>query len=248
MAAPADARPLAELLSGRVVALVGAGGKTSLMNALAGICVARGERVIRTTTTKMRPPEREPLVLLDDVDEGAIDAALSRSPVVALGARVDHERNKLIGVPPEVVDRLAAANLADRILVEADGARMLSLKAPAEHEPVVPVSTDMTIGLMGGDAVGTPMDAERVFRPELLAALAGKRLGDPVDATTLAALVDAPHGLFKGTPKSAKRVAFVNKLDRFDAVHVVRAAATRSMSSTTWLAGSVRQGWFIALD
>lgn len=54
-------RPLEGLLAGpdgafpRVTALVGAGGKTTLMYALAASTVAAGEKVICTTTTKIFP-------------------------------------------------------------------------------------------------------------------------------------------------------------------------------------------------
>ncbi len=58
-------RPLLDLLPGaRVITAVGAGGKTSLINALADEASARGRRVLLTTTTHM---VREP-ALITDVD------------------------------------------------------------------------------------------------------------------------------------------------------------------------------------
>ena len=52
-----------------------------------------------------------------------------------------------------------------------------------------------------------------MVRPELVGRITGLRPGERLTATALSSLLSAPEGLFKGTPGSAERVVFLNKLD-----------------------------------
>jgi probable selenium-dependent hydroxylase accessory protein YqeC len=97
--------------------------------------------------------------------------------------------------------------------VEADGAAGRPVKAPAEHEPVIPPSATKVVGLLGLEALGKEMNTEMVFRMDLLSKLAKIQEGERLTASVLSRLFLHPEGLFKGTPFSAKRVAFLNKLD-----------------------------------
>src|SRR5262249_3664635 len=125
--------------SRRVVAFTGGGGKTSAM-----FCLARelkGERRIVTTTTRIwapRPDEAE-LVLVATLDEAQtrLDDGW-RAGIRALGTAVTSD-GKLQGIPPEWIACLT--NVADRVLVEADGAAGRPLTVPREYEPVIPDST-----------------------------------------------------------------------------------------------------------
>ena len=73
----------------RMTALVGAGGKTTLMYALARRMADAGRRVVCTTTTKIFPPEDGlPVVLLEGAADpvAAVHDALNAAPcVVATG-------------------------------------------------------------------------------------------------------------------------------------------------------------------
>ena len=69
----------------RMTALVGAGGKTTLMYALARRMADAGRRVVCTTTTKIFPPEDGlPVVLLEGAADpvAAVHDALSAVPCV----------------------------------------------------------------------------------------------------------------------------------------------------------------------
>ena len=122
------------------MAVIGAGGKTTLVRALAeelaGVMVAaqpaRPARVVVATSTKMFVPDWCPVLLDASLDE--VRAALAAHSIVCVGAV--HEPTGKLAAPALAFSDLAA--LADYVLVEADGAKMLPLKAHAEHEPVVP--------------------------------------------------------------------------------------------------------------
>ena len=123
--------PLAELLGVRpgVTSVIGSGGKTSLLAALAR---ELSGTVVLTTTTHILPFAGVPLV----TSGGAADvrAALAGSRVVCVGSQA--EKNGKLVAPELGIDVLAT--LADYVIVEADGARRLGPKrlpiAPDEVE------------------------------------------------------------------------------------------------------------------
>jgi probable selenium-dependent hydroxylase accessory protein YqeC len=101
----------------------------------------------------------------------------------------------------------------DYLLVEADGSAGHPVKAPALHEPVIPKSVTIVLALLGLEALGRTFTPETVFRPELAGKITGLKLGEELAASALAKLFLHPQGLFKGSPASAKKMAFLNKLD-----------------------------------
>ena len=199
---------------GDVVAVVGAGGKTTLVYALAAQAREAGWRVIVTTTTHMGVlPEAQtgPLAVgAEGLSEADLDEALRvHGLATILGRRV--RPDKLEGLPPERVDALAKH--ADLTLVEADGARGRSLKAPASHEPVVPASCTLLVVLAALDVLGTPAGGERVHRPEIVGRLGGLRPEDPVTEESLAACLAHPDGYPARLRAGQRSVVFINKVE-----------------------------------
>lgn len=205
-----------------VVALVGAGGKTRALHLLARFFAAQGRRVLVTTTTHMMHPDRETPPCRDfPVDlrpglEGPRRPGVALPPSSAMGlalySREVDASGKVKGIHPSWVPALKAS--WDRVLVEADGSRRLPLKAPAEHEPVLPPDPDLVVGCVGLSAVGRPLGPEAVHRPERFSALTGCPLGAPVTLDHLAALVRHPEGLFRQA--AGARVILFNQADRLD--------------------------------
>lgn len=156
---------LAEALgvSAGVTSVIGSGGKTSLLAALARELPGT---VVLTTTTHILPFAGVPLVTSADADD--VRAALAESRVVGVGSQV--EKNGKLVTPELGIDALAS--LADHVLVEADGARRLPLKAHAPWEPVIPACSGRTIVVFGASGLGRPV-RDVVHRPELFCELAG---------------------------------------------------------------------------
>ena len=203
----------------RLVALCGAGGKTTLMLALAREMAAAGERVLVTTTTKMAAAEAE----------GPWPPGISISHAgKSAGGR------KLQGHSPEHIDELKHAGQFDRLLVEADGSRRRPLKAPAAHEPVIPSTTDAVIVVAGLSGLGMPLSEDTVFRAEIWAALSGTELGSPVSAESLARVALHDAGLAKGCPAGARATLFLNQAHtqetRAAAATIARLIAAASFS------------------
>jgi probable selenium-dependent hydroxylase accessory protein YqeC len=205
------------LESARLIAICGAGGKTSLMSALAREMAARGERVLVTTTTKIAAEE----------GEGPWPEGISISHRGRSGG-------KLLGHPPEEVDAFKESGRFDRIFVEADGSRRRPLKAPAAHEPVIPSTADAVVVVAGMSGLGMPLSEETVFRADIWAALSGTALGAPVDAESFARVALHEAGLAKGCRGCPRTALFLNQVDSPEAraatVTIARliSAATRS--------------------
>ena len=206
---------LSKLLAIRpgVTAVIGGGGKTTLLGKLGEELAAGGKRVLLCTTTKILP--------------------FPGLPCARTGAELEQLRREhrllCAGTPVPGTEKLTAPEVPmgtlvewfDYVLVEADGAARRPLKAHAPHEPVIPAEANQTICVVGVSGFGQPI-ADAAHRPERYAALAGvpetaeatpqteaavlraeglhtriyvnqvETLWDLVDAKALAALLECP--------------------------------------------------------
>jgi molybdenum cofactor cytidylyltransferase len=197
------------------------------MFTLASELAAQGRRVVTTTTTRLFASQR-----------AQSPAWCSTHELDRLGALLDEhgqclvtapdeawEGEKARGIAPEQVVELAAREDVDTVLIEADGSRVRSFKAPAPHEPVIPPESTHVVYLVGADIFGKPLTAEYVHRPERMMALGGVEEGTPVTPDLVARVVTHPKGGLQHVPSSAYFLPFFNKLeDPADSVMVGEAA------------------------
>jgi len=257
---------------GLVISAVGGGGKTAALYLLASAFAREGQRVCFTTTTHIYDPRTEAeahpfdrVLILPDLatkapatrdlralapapgsitilasQEGIRDTSVHQ-PVTAQGRPL----SKLGGIHPAWVPPLRT--LWDVVLVEADGSKHRPVKAPAEHEPVIPSGTDVVIGCIGLDCLGKPLDEHSVHRPGLFSAISGCEMGTPIKGQHLINLVEHPQGLFKACPAHAERVLLLNKADMLGEGAIEdlkRALHLLAPSSPFWvILGSVRHDY-----
>ena len=157
-----------------VTAIIGSGGKTSLMLRL---CRELPGSVIVCTSTRIFPPEELPL--------RQRTGRLQPGEKCCVGTPA--EQGKLAS-PAQSFEELA--QLADYVLVEADGSKSLPLKAHLPHEPVIPACANQTIQVVGLSGLGHPI-AEAAHRPEVYAKLCGTAVTEPVTASMAAAVITA---------------------------------------------------------
>ncbi len=200
-----------------VIAFTGGGGKTTAMFRLAAELAAEGKRVVTTTTTRIFAAQLQLAPQHRTVGDPAqalaeTQAVLRETPHLLLTGATNRE-GKAFGIAPEFIAPLLALDEVDAILVEADGSRMRPLKAPADHEPVVPFVTTLLVPVVGIDAVGAPLDDEHVHRAERVAELLEVPPGTPLTAEHIARLVGHPRGGLKGKPAHARVVPLINKVE-----------------------------------
>jgi probable selenium-dependent hydroxylase accessory protein YqeC len=199
------------------IALVGGGGKTTLMFALAEELKRTGKRVIVSTTTKVwhREALKSEKVLLLAEDS---DWRTPRSEDLGGGGNLFVGRSildsgKVEGISPSLADEIYGDSRFHYLVIEADGSAGHPLKAPAEFEPVIPGSVTMVVALMGLEAIGARLDKATAFRIEEVKRITGLEPGSILTPSGLSKVFLHPAGVFKGTPEAAKRVVLLNKAD-----------------------------------
>ena len=225
---------------------MGAGGKTTLMFSLAKWMASCGMKVVSTTTTRIFMPESTETcaVVLDDSTARLISRAeelLDRCLHITVGAGCLTDQNKMRGLSTEAVAALKRSGIADWILVEADGAAMRPLKAPAHHEPVIPADTMYLVAVAGLVAIGKTLDDRHVFRADRFAALTGLLPGEPVTASSVASVLLHDNGIMKGAPAKACKIAFLNEAGQSG----LRRAGTEVAVFLRQLGGGRLHGVFI---
>lgn len=145
-----------------ITAVIGSGGKTTLLSVLAQELPGT---VLLCTSTHIRPFAEAAQVLFgEDAEADAaarIREALAENRIVCTGTKTAEGKLTAPPVSFEELERMAAY-----VLVEADGARGLPLKAHASYEPVIPENAARVICVAGAAGFGRPVK-EAVHRPEI---------------------------------------------------------------------------------
>lgn len=190
----------------------------------------RRARVIVTTSTKMFVPDWCPVLLDATMDE--VRLALSTHSIVCVG-RI-HEQTGKLDAPNMAFSDLEGA--ADYLLVEADGAKMLPLKAHAEHEPVIPECAKRTVCVVGIDGVGRPI-SQACHRAERFARLAGASTADATTPEMVARVLGA---------ESLHDTILINKVESDDDWRIAERIA--ALCTTPVVAGSLWRKEFRCLQ
>ena len=154
-----------KIKEGEIVALVGGGGKSTLLSALGDV---HGKGTVLTTTTNMGSDQVGDATLLIRPSKEDLVSVLSGNLPVMIWDSVDGE--KAFGVDPSLPESWLPE--ATRIIVEADGARRRPAKAPALYEPVLPSGVTTVIAVIGADAIDRVIE-DQCHRPLRVAAVVG---------------------------------------------------------------------------
>lgn len=157
---------LAEALHIRpgVTAIIGSGGKTTLMLALASELQEKGS-VIVTTSTHIFPPEGIRTVQRAE--------SVNVQGILCVGTPCEHGK---LAVPAQSFEELA--ELADFVLVEADGSRHLPVKVHRSFEPVIPANANETVCVIGASGLNRPIE-EAVHGWEQFYRMTGEKITTP---------------------------------------------------------------------
>lgn len=239
----------------RLITVIGAGGKTSLVEWLAQQKHHTFQRIITTTTTKILPLQNIQTVLETDGPNfiNRVNRTLSVHGRICVAHSYDQRIGKLIGLSNASVTQLHATEMADTIIIEGDGAAHKPLKAHAPHEPVIPHVSDLCIAVMGLDAIAHPLSGATVHRHEIFSSLTGLRLGERIIPKHLIAIATAPNGLFKTVPPGCDTAVLFNKTDIPEGNERVLALTdiikkSPQRSHLKWFAGSIQQGRIHAIQ
>lgn len=196
-------------------ALVGAGGKTSAM-----FQIARDfdSAVVISTTTHLSLDQRgladRHFVVQSPADIPSWQGSFQGKILLFSGPALKEEE-RLQGLASQPLQRLLewANRYQLPLLIEADGARQLALKAPAAHEPPIPPFVDTVIVLAGLSALGQPLSESHVHRPRLFGDLAGMDMGESIQLMHMVRVLCSSRGGLKNIPPQARRILLLNQAD-----------------------------------
>ena len=204
------------LAPGQTVAFTGAGGKTAALRRLVQE-LAPDTPLLLTTTTRLGKEQNslaaQHLVLIGDQPLPDVTALLVQHRSLLVTGELLESEGKWTAPTHLQALRQAALKAGAILLVEADGARGRSLKAPAQHEPVVPDFADLVVPVAGLDALGQPIDSAMVHRPERVSDLLGLPLQERLLPEHLARVLASTQGGLKNVPRQAAVRVLLNKCD-----------------------------------
>jgi probable selenium-dependent hydroxylase accessory protein YqeC len=219
-----------------IISFVGGGGKTSLIYELGNELSQLGKKVIITTTTHMFKPKNK--VILTGEKEDIIKTLYSEN-IITVGmlcyeenvkfenSQLENEKifntlkesklKKISGLPSSMAEGLI--ELADFVLVEADGSKRLPLKMPEYHEPVILAGTNLVIGICGIDAIGKSIK-EVCHRPNLVVQFLNTNYEHTINERDIAKILLSDQGQRKNVKCDYKVI--VNKVDTRESFDIAK--------------------------
>ena len=198
----------------RVISLVGAGGKTTAMFQIARELVqSQSSSVILTATAHLgtwQTSLADHHLVTNNLNELA---DIPSHGITLITGDIENERTKPAS---QIILSWLREYKQERgipLLIEADGSRQKSLKAPAAHEPPIPEFTDTVIVVVGLTTLGKPLTDDFVHRAEIFSQLSGLQTNQPITPDALTRFLTHPQGGLKNIPPAARCVAFLNQAD-----------------------------------
>jgi molybdenum cofactor cytidylyltransferase len=197
------------------IAFIGAGGKTTAMFLLARQFATP---VIVTATTHLgtwqtnladRHIITDSPTSIEELEDGL-------SGVILITGRIDGDRTTPVNdVLLEWLHQFCGYH-AIPLLIEADGSRQKSIKAWADHEPVIPPFVNQVVNVTGLSGLGKPLTDEYIHRPELFSKSTGLGLGETVTTSRLTNLLLHDKSILNKIPQNAIRTIILNQADTPD--------------------------------
>jgi len=196
------------------IAWVGAGGKTSLIFAVAKELFT--DKCMVTTTTKMALSEK---LLADHAFETEnLDktdfSAISGINFVYSG-NVIKEPAKVKGFDEGQLQIISSKLIENNIplFIEADGSNRKPLKFPAEHEPVIPKFVNKVCLVVGLSAIGKQLNNENFHRPEQMSKILGIPLGTKITLEHLYLILSNENGWKRKFPPCTEVFVFLHQAE-----------------------------------
>jgi len=195
--------------SAHTISFTGAGGKTTAMFQLAH----EYPQAIVTATTHLGAWQTSfsdhhlAAEKLSDLEE------IPSQGVTLITGGIEGDRKKPVNQDVLYWLRANSKRLQVPLLIESDGSRQKSLKAPASHEPPIPEFADTVIVVAGLSVLGKLLTNDHVHRAEIFSELSSLQIGQPITADTITRMLKHPQGGLKNIPPTARRIALLNQAD-----------------------------------
>ncbi len=172
-----------------ITSFIGGGGKSTIIKR---ISEEIKNSVIITTTTHIYAPK----LYYNNITDA--QNAIINEHIITVGKNCGNNKLEMAVEPHMLKD------IADFVLVEADGSRRLPLKVPANNEPVIPKGNGKTILVCGIDALNNRI-IDVCHRAEKTAEFLGKSVNERVEILDVAKILNFAY--------SNIDCAVINKVD-----------------------------------
>jgi molybdenum cofactor cytidylyltransferase len=144
-----------------------------------------------------------------DTDVKTLSDALSEHRFVFL---FDHIRSgHVVGIDVGRIPQLLDSLDSDVLLIEADQAHGLPLKAPMDDEPVIPAEATLVIPTASLSVLGQPLDNQHVYNADAIDERYGFGIGNRVKSPWVAQVIRDDELGLRGVPEKARVMAFLNQ-------------------------------------
>jgi probable selenium-dependent hydroxylase accessory protein YqeC len=138
--------------------------------------------------------------------------------------------DKLKGIDSEWIDKLKESIISDfNIVVEADGAARKDFKIPAQHEPVIPKSTDLLLAIVGSRIVNQKLTSENLHRASLIESIDTKfKLNQPITTELITEILLSESGYdLLAKQKCHRVIPILNQVNKEDRYHFALEVAEK---------------------
>ena len=166
----------------KTISVVGAGGKTTVIRRILRECKNQKIPCVVSTTTHIQAWDTE--YFLGEPSIEMFHKLMLQYGSVWMGERT--KKDKLSAFPDTFIRKISKE--PGVLLLEADGAKHLPVKAPEVHEPLIIPETDIVLNIYGMNAVGKKIE-QVCFRKGMVTKVLKKKADDifcPEDIEILA--------------------------------------------------------------
>jgi probable selenium-dependent hydroxylase accessory protein YqeC len=232
------------------ISVMGAGGKSTLMNRLADELNVLGHTVVLSSTTNYHRPkvlQAEQILLTQDLPdwpERLTSLAKRWNRLLVLHHDLGHSMVRGVDVDTlRTIHRHAPEAI---VIVKTDGARKRWFKAPNLAEPIIPSWSQLCITVVNRQILGQPLTEALVHRPERVAELTGLMLGEPITPAIVGTVLTHRQTYLAKIPAGACRLVYISHVRTHGDAEQARLIADHCDRSAidTILAGDTPSGLF----
>lgn len=223
-----------------IITVVGAGGKTSLINYIANK-YKDSSKILLTTTTKIYVPSKDLykyIYMLDENEKIDIHAGLG---IIVIGKSINKEK-KIIGLDFDNIKHLTPK--FDLILIEGDGSKKKKLKGWNDAEPSVYPKSTKTIGILDITSYDMPINDENIHRLKEFKEII-KNNNSNVDINNFIDIILNENGLFKNA--YGEKILFINKVENNENEEIAKQLIIKineHKHNLTIVYGSIKNNYF----
>lgn len=190
------------------ISLVGAGGKTTFINKVTAELRKRKMILVSSTASFIEPD----VTVYDFIDYSYgrdYDFKGIKKPGIYIIGITKNQEDLVVGLPVENIESLAAD--FDNSIIECEFANGRPLKGFRDFEPIIPKTTDITIGFVDIHSLGMLINSTNIHHLDKFIELTGSKIGSLVTIADLKEVIDNDKALFKHAV--GKRVLLINKIE-----------------------------------